>query len=304
MPLTTIAVLLTCYNRREKTLQCLQALYQQSLPEGIKLQPYLVDDASTDGTAEAVKQIYPNIHLIQGTGSLFWNGGMRSAFAAAQIEDPDYYLWLNDDTVLYPHALNTLLNVSTQLASQGRDKAIVVGSTLDPETNTPSYGGLKQTYWWHPLKFHHIYPDSSQPQLCDTLHGNCVLVPRIVAALVGNLSPDYTHNLGDYDYGLKARHKGCSVWMSPGYLGTCSANPPSSRMVKSELTQANWNQVDRPKGLALKDVNLHSFNEWKAFCREHGGAFWLFYWLLPYRRLLWLKLTQYLSPKVPITIKN
>ncbi|MFB2839741.1 glycosyltransferase family 2 protein [Floridanema evergladense] len=296
---TNIAVLLTCYNRREKTLQCLQALYKQSLPTAIELKPYLVDDASTDGTAEAVQQKYPDVHLICGTGSLFWNGGMRLAFASAKVEDPDYYLWLNDDTVLYPQALKTLLDVSAQLANQGQSKAIVVGSTLDPETNIPSYGGLMQTYWWHPLKFHHIHPDPNQPRRCDTLHGNCVLVPRAVAALVGNLSPEYTHDLGDYDYGLRARRKGCSVWMAPGYIGTCSANLPSSRMVKAELAQANWGQVDRPKGLPLEDVTLHSFQEWKAFSRENGGAFWFFYWLFPYRRLFWLILTKNLTVKMP-----
>lgn len=301
MQLTNIAVLLTCYNRREKTLQCLQALYQQILPSQIKLQPYLVDDASTDGTAEAVQQEYPNVHLIRGTGSLFWNGGMRSAFAAAQEEDPDYYLWLNDDTVLYPDAIGTLLDVCAQLASQGQGRAIVVGSTLDPETDRPSYGGLMQTYWWHPLKFHHLHPDPNQPRLCDTLHGNCVLVPRAVATLVGNLNPEYTHNLGDYDYGLRARRKGCFVWMAPGYLGTCCANPPSNRIVKSDLAQASWSQVDRPKGLALEDVTLHSFEEWKVFCRENGGAFWFFYWLLPYRRLLWLMLTKNLTFGIPVS---
>jgi GT2 family glycosyltransferase len=298
---TNIAVLLTCYNRRDKTLPCLQALYQQSLTTGIALKPYLVDDASTDGTAEAVEQEYPEVHLIRGTGSLFWNGGMRLAFAAAQVEDPDFYLWLNDDTVLYPHALKTLLDVFTQLASQGQDKAIVVGSTLDPETNIPSYGGLKQTYWWHPVKFHHIHSDPNQPLLCDTLHGNCVLVPRAVATKVGNFSPEYTHNLGDYDYGLRARRKGCSVWMAPGYLATCAANLPSSRMIEAELAQANWNQVDRPKGLPLEDVTLHSFQEWKAFCREHGGAFWFFYWVLPYRRLFWLMLTKHLSFEMSVS---
>ena len=298
MQITTIAVLLTCYNRREKTIQCLRALYQQSLSPEIELKTYLVDDASTDGTAEAVQHDYPNVCLIQGTGSLFWNGGMRSAFKTAQTEDPDYYLWLNDDTVLSPHALKTLLNVYAKLANLDQGKAIVVGSTLDPETDSPSYGGLMQTYWWHPLKFHHVHPDSDRPRLCDTLHGNCVLVPRIVATLVGNFSPEYTHNLGDYDYGLRARQKGCSLWMAPGYLGICSANPSSSRMVKSELTKINLERVDRPKGLAMEDVTLHSFHEWKAFCRQNGGAFWLLYWLLPYRRLLWLMLTKHLSHEV------
>lgn len=73
-------------------------------------------------------------------------------------------------------------------------------------------------------------------------------------------------------------------------------------MNQTELAQANWNQVDRPKGLALEDVTLHSLDEWKAFCRENGGTFWVFYWLLPYRRLLWLILTQHVvSPRIPVS---
>lgn len=288
----TIAALLTCYNRREKTLNCLQALYQQVLPAEMQLQTYLVDDASTDGTAAAVHAEYPTVHLIRGDGNLFWNGGMRRAFEAAQAADPDYYLWLNDDTLLYPQAVNTLLAVFAQLASQGRDRAIVVGSTLDPDTHVPTYGGLKQSRWWHPLKFHRIDPDQHQPKPCDTIHGNCVLVPRAVAVLVGNFSPAYTHNLGDYDYGLRARRQGCSLWIAPGYLGTCSGNPPRSRMIKTDLAQAPWKKVDRPKGLPLEDVTLHSYEEWKAFCRENGGPLWVFYWLLPYRRLLWLTLMK------------
>ncbi|MEP0919594.1 glycosyltransferase family 2 protein [Leptolyngbya sp. DQ-M1] len=292
---TTIAILLTCYNRREKTLRCLQALSEQNLPLGIELKPYLIDDGSTDGTAEAVRQNYPNVRVRQGTGSLFWNGGTRLAFETAQAEDPDYYCLLNDDTMLYPYALRALLEVSDKLAAQGEQKAIVVASTLDPDTNQPSYGGVAQTYFWHPLKFHQVNPDLKQPRRCDTFHGNCVLIPRTVAALVGNFNPVYTHNLADHDYGLRARRQGCSIWIAPGYLGTCSANPHRSRMVKSDLAGVKLEQVNRPKGFALEDVTLHSFEEWKAFCRENGGVFWLFYWLLPYRRLFWLMLVQRMS---------
>jgi GT2 family glycosyltransferase len=291
MQLITIAVLLTCYNRREKTLQCLQALHLQYVDPKIELKLYLVDDASTDGTAEAVGQLYPLVRVITGTGSLFWNGGMRLAFSIAQVDNPDYYFWINDDTVLYPHALQTLLDVSLKLISRGQDKAVVVGSTLDPETDSPSYGGVSQTHWWHPLKFHHIYP-KTEAYRCDTFHGNCVLIPRSVAALVGNLNPAYTHNLGDFDYGLRTRQKGGDVWLAPCYLGTCLANPPRSRMVKTDFSQVKLNPSDRPKGLALEDVTLHSFSEWKAFCRQNGGFLWFFYWLLPYRRLLTLFLFQ------------
>ncbi|WP_333410708.1 hypothetical protein [Microcoleus sp. LAD1_D5] len=46
---TRIAVLLTCFNRKQKTLACLEALFNQTLPADTSLTTYLVDDASTDG---------------------------------------------------------------------------------------------------------------------------------------------------------------------------------------------------------------------------------------------------------------
>ena len=42
---------------------------------------YLVDDGSRDGTSRSVAVRFPQISILEGDGSLFWNGGMRKAFA-------------------------------------------------------------------------------------------------------------------------------------------------------------------------------------------------------------------------------
>src|SRR4028118_1511310 len=126
MEYTSIAVLMTCHNRKLKTLLTLESLFRQTLTSEIALSVYLVDDGSTDGTSEEVQQKYPQVKLFSGDGNLFWNGGMRIAFSEAMKDEPDYYLWLNDDTVLAPEALNTLLTTSRQLFEQGEKKAIVV----------------------------------------------------------------------------------------------------------------------------------------------------------------------------------
>ena len=70
----TIAVLMTCHNRKDKTLASLDSLFQQKMPADFRLEVYLVDDASTDGTAEAVTQKYPEVKVVEGNGSLFLNG--------------------------------------------------------------------------------------------------------------------------------------------------------------------------------------------------------------------------------------
>src|SRR5215213_1125781 len=100
-----LAVLITCHNRRAKTIACLDALFTQARFAG-GFRVFLVDDGSTDGTREAVEAQFSNVTILRGNGTLFWCGGMRKAFAAAAPSDPDHYLWLNDDTRLDPDALS------------------------------------------------------------------------------------------------------------------------------------------------------------------------------------------------------
>jgi GT2 family glycosyltransferase len=79
-PVITIAVLLTCYNRKQKTLGCLRSLLGQPQGFNSRLTVYLLDDASTDGTANAIAEEFPQVRLLEGDGNYYWNGGMRAAF--------------------------------------------------------------------------------------------------------------------------------------------------------------------------------------------------------------------------------
>jgi GT2 family glycosyltransferase len=284
----TIATLITCFNRKQKTLDCLAALLDRSTSTAVTLSIYLVDDGSTDGTAAAVSAAYPQVQIIQGDGQLFWNGGMRVAFAKALERDYDYYLWLNDDTLLYPNALSVMLETADRVAVQGHDRAAIVGSTCDPDTGAFTYGGMVGHSWLRPLRFVHVRPIDA-PQQCDTLNGNCVLVPRAVARVVGNLDPAFTHYMGDIDYGLRAKQQGCTVWIAPGYVGTCAENlrPSNGR---DPVVATPWyrqlQQLSKPKGLMLSSVTLSPLGEWKAFAQRHAGLLWPIYWFSPYTRLL------------------
>lgn len=106
-----IAVLLTCFNRRDKTVRCLQSLANTYVSSGVSLDVdvYLTDDGCKDGTSEAVRSMnLPfGIHLLMGDGTLYWNGGMINSWSAA-VKNGGYdgYLWLNDDTVVLPEFWN------------------------------------------------------------------------------------------------------------------------------------------------------------------------------------------------------
>ena len=134
-----IAIIMTIHNRINETLKCLRALFNQ---EGVgcnfSLIIFIPDDGSTDGTAGAVRERYPGVKILPGTGDLYWNRGMHLAFREAMQGDYDFYLWLNDDTLLYPDAVQRLLETSKQFD----DKAIIVGSVQDPDTGAWTYGGF------------------------------------------------------------------------------------------------------------------------------------------------------------------
>ncbi|WP_375472623.1 glycosyltransferase family 2 protein [uncultured Nostoc sp.] len=274
MKKANLAVIMTCYNRRNTTLACLNALYQQKNHGDI----YLTDDGSSDGTTEAVKAEYPEVQILQGNGNLFWVGGMHLAFGEAIKYQYDYYLWLNDDTFMEANAVSKLLQVHQNLTELGYPDSIVVGSTKDSITGKATYGGAVKSKKWYSNKFEFLEP-SSIIQKCDAMYGNCVLIPKSVAAKVGNIDTAFVHSLGDLDYALRAHKLGCKIWVAPGYIGTCTKNS-----IRNSWADTNLNILERlKKVLQIKAFPLKS---WTIFCSRHSGPFWIFYWFLPYIRAI------------------
>ncbi|MFM2315662.1 MAG: hypothetical protein RLZZ04_4940, partial [Cyanobacteriota bacterium] len=191
-------------------------------------------------------------------------------------DDYDYYIWLNDDTLLDPGAFNALLNIHRELVQQGNAKAIVVGSTQDPITGKPTYGGAVKSKNWYSNKLEFLAP-SDELQECDTMYGNCVLIPRAVVQKVGNIDEAFVHTLGDIDYGLRARQLGCSVWAAPGFIGTCSQNSVTGSWVDPNLSILQRLQ----KVVQVKNFPIAP---WTAFTKRHAGFFWFLFWCLPYIR--------------------
>lgn len=213
----TIAVLLTCHNRKNKTLQCLHALYaQQGLDVNYAIEVFLVDDASTDGTADTIAAQFPKVNIISGDGNLFWNRGMHLAWeTAAKAKDFDYYLWLNDDTFLAKEAISILLQ-------QKKSNAIVCGTTQSIKDRKITYGGFRK----NPDR---LMMPNGEFQECDYCNGNCVLITKEVFHIVGNLDPIFQHALGDFDYSLRARKLGVMLYIAPVFIGFCESHTEAPR---------------------------------------------------------------------------
>ena len=139
-----VAAILTCYNRRQKTLNCLSSLYTSlSSTQDVNLTVYLVDDGSTDQTSEVVSRQFPEVKIIQGSGNLYWSGGMRLGFGQAMKTGYDFYLWLNDDVILNPSAIKELLNSYQKNFSLFGRECIVVGPLSTPHDAQAIYSGYR-----------------------------------------------------------------------------------------------------------------------------------------------------------------
>lgn len=252
MPRAKIAVVLACYNRRETTLKCLVALHEQKR-ETWDFSVTLLDDASSDGTAPAVRARFPDVEVLTGDGKRFWGGGMFDAIEAAKKLPFDYLLWLNDDVAMDPDAIERLLACSARVETeQGSPLNIVCGTMRDDATGDLSYGGLERTNAWNPAKLRHIRPAENAPRQCDTINGNLVLVPAVVLARVGNVDKVFRHTLGDIDFGYRVRRAGGLLWMAPGFLGHCTLNRGTTPWANGATSMsARLASLTSPRGLPL-----------------------------------------------------
>ena len=273
-----ICVLLTCFNRKEKTLACFRALAACTLPQGIELFAVLVDDGSTDGTPEAMRAEFPWVQIVHGSGNLYWCRGMHQAFEAALQADYDYYFWLNDDTMLQHDAIERLLAAEQQLCNRDSAPVVVVGSTVDEHTGLLTYGGEVRASAIKRTRFVRLQP-ANVAQRCDSMNGNIVLLSKQAVQVVGNLDPAFEHAMGDTDYALRAVKLGVQVWTAPGVHGTCSGNPRTGTYMDTNLSlRQRWKLMMGRKGLPWRS--------WLVLTRRHAGFMWPVYFGWPYVSLL------------------
>jgi GT2 family glycosyltransferase len=267
-----LAVLVTCYNRRDKTLPFLDSLISQ--PAFSRLHPdiYLMDDGSTDGTAAAVKDKYPQVNVVTGTGSLFWAGGMLAIWKHAIAQQPyDMFLLLNDDVLLFPDSLERLLNCYSGLSDNG---TVLIGSTLSAVTHKISYGG-HALYRPDHANYYLLKPDEQEPVSCQLANANIFLVDAKTVAKIGLFSDAYTHYLADFDYSITAHRAGLGVWVAPGYYGYCEDDHGVNWLPGSYSLKERIKYLYSPKGLAYKEYLIYIKKHFPADYVSALSKLWL-----------------------------
>ena len=261
----SIAVLMTVYNRKVKTLRCLDSLCSTVVPfqKDISVSVFLTDDGCSDGTADAIRERnYPiDIHILQGNGSLFWNGGMINSWKAALAEGGwDGYLWLNDDIEILPEFWGDLLYADGESVKKYGKRGIYVGSTKDAATGKFTYGGFVYSNKLT-LKDKFIYPDGQSVQECEAAHGNITYVSKEVVEKTGIFCDKYIHGGTDHDYTYLAHKAGFPVLVLPHYSASCENDHPKDGNRKNFFEmplKERLAYLKSPHGLNLHNALLFS----------------------------------------------
>jgi GT2 family glycosyltransferase len=106
MPTPHVAVLIVSYRGREDTLECLRSLQAVTYSDW---SVWLVDQASGDGTVEAVRENFPAVTVIDSAVNDGFAGGNNRGARAALNAGCDYLFLLNNDTVVAPDILDLLV---------------------------------------------------------------------------------------------------------------------------------------------------------------------------------------------------
>lgn len=255
-----VAVLMTVYNRKAKTIRCLQSLCRTLTPykNQFSVSVFLTDDGCSDGTADAIREEgFPlDINILPGDGTLFWNGGMIHSWKAAMaVGGWDGYLWLNDDIEVLPEFWSDLLQAEEESIRKFGKRGIYVGSTKDVETEKFTYGGFVFTNKLT-LKDKFIYPNGESCQECEAAHGNITFVSNVVVEKMGIFCDKYIHGGTDHDYTYLAHKAGFPILVLPHYSAKCENDHPK------DGNRINFFQMPLKERLAYlkspRGLNLHN----------------------------------------------
>ena len=190
-------ILIPAYNRRDVTLQCLRQL--QSLIATHDWRVCIIDDGSTDGTSEAIRQNFPEVVLLHGNGNLYWTGAMELGMRYAVACGAECCVWMNDDLQTDTNSIYAIVALAMSR------HAVVAAEGVVQDANRPPYfypGFYRRI---NRLESRSLDIDASEPISVDCCRGNLAAIPCSVIDKIGYPNgTDIPHYAGDAEYTLRA----------------------------------------------------------------------------------------------------
>lgn len=213
-----IAAIVPCHNRRDKTLRFLQVFLTQTYPD---LDLILVDANSQDGTAQAIQSQAPETIILSVSEDCYWTAATNAGIRYALDHGYDYILTINDDCLIAPDYVDTLVKLAKKFS------LLILGSRIEHLSQPGLLCGLGIFPNWVTSLFSHRYKDQwfdrlplhvqeSEILKTDGLPGNGTLIHRSVFERIGLYEERHLpHYLSDVELIIRAKRSGIQAWVTP-----------------------------------------------------------------------------------------
>ncbi|HEY5611435.1 MAG TPA: glycosyltransferase family 2 protein [Thermoanaerobaculia bacterium] len=223
-PLAEIVVI--SWNGRDDTIAALDSLSRQLTSE---TRVTVVDNGSSDGTAESVLGRFPSIRLLRLHRNRGFTGGIA---AAADASDAKYLIFLNNDATVEPHWLEATIGA---IESAPSDVVALSGKIVDPTGSRIDFVEGAMTFDGHAFQrgFRKSLGEIEEPQSGAELLFACggnMIVNRESFLELGGFDPDYFAYLEDVDFGWRAWLSGWRVLYNPAAVVRHKSAATSDRL--------------------------------------------------------------------------
>ena len=209
-----VTVVVLSWNGREDTLACLRSLAAATYP---KLGVLVVDNGSSDGSADAVAAAYPDVVLIRLDTNLGFAGGMNVGIAAALSCGAEMVMLLNNDTEVEPGFLEPLADA---LEAGGDTSAACSQIVFRDDPARVWYAGAS----FRPRRGHHgsnrgyggpRLATTTPPFVTDRACGGAMLVRAGALVELGDFDESLFAYAEDTDWSLRSARAGWKVMVVP-----------------------------------------------------------------------------------------
>ncbi|NQV18412.1 MAG: glycosyltransferase family 2 protein [Armatimonadetes bacterium] len=243
-----IYILLPVHNRREITRYFIDCLTKQTYTN---YHLVLIDDGSTDGTAEMVKHYVHELTIIRGNGNWWWGGSLQQGYKWLKLQklnNDDIVLIINDDTTFK----DDLLEIGQTILNQHLH-TLLLAQAYSMQDNRLIDAGVHVD--WKQLRFSQA--KSTEEINCLSTRGLFIRAEDFLA-LGGFYSKMLPHYASDYEFTIRAHHKGMRLLSVPSLQLWTNEKTTGQRQFNQKLLISHIREIFS-KGSVRNPLYITSF---------------------------------------------